>query len=129
MVYEFARAGLHDPKLIRLDKHVTLPPNLQLAFFLTATEQKIAAFIYLFKFIIEPHKQSLVFCATRHTAQMLQLVLSKMLGIDAGVVFGSMEAEMRKLNIERFRDSQMRVMLVTDVAARGMCCGSGGWPQ
>lgn len=119
MVYEFARAGLNDPKLVRLDKHVTLPPNLQLAFLLTSTEQKIAAFLYLFKFVIRPEQQTIVFCATRHSAQMLQVALTKMLSIDSGVVFGSMEPEMRKLNIERFRMSKMQVLLVTDVAARG----------
>jgi ATP-dependent RNA helicase DDX54/DBP10 len=119
MVYEFARAGLNDPKLIRLDKHVTLPPNLHLAFLLTSTEQKIAAFLYLFKFIIRAEQQTIVFCATRHTAQMLAVVLSKVLEVESGVVFGSMEPEMRKLNIERFRASKMQVLLVTDVAARG----------
>jgi ATP-dependent RNA helicase DDX54/DBP10 len=73
MVYEFARAGLNDPKLIRLDKNVTLPPNLELGFFLCTTEQKIAALMYLFKFVIG-EGQTIVFCATRHSAQFVKVV-------------------------------------------------------
>ncbi len=139
MVYEFARAGLNDPKLIRLDKNVTLPPNLELGFFLCTTEQKVAALMYLFKFVIG-EGQTIVFCATRHSAQFVKVggnqkrkrnlffiyfgsgkvLLEKLLAIESGVVFGSMEPEMRKRNVERFRNSSLRVLIVTDVAARGI---------
>ncbi len=120
MVYEFARAGLNDPKLIRLDKNVTLPPNLELGFFLVSTEQKVAALMYLFKFVIGENQQTIVFCATRHSAQFVKVLFEKLMAIEAGVVFGSMDPEMRKRNVDRFRASNLRVLIVTDVAARGI---------
>jgi ATP-dependent RNA helicase DDX54/DBP10 len=120
MVYEFARAGLNDPKLIRLDKNVTLPPNLELGFFLVSTEQKVAALMYLFKFVIGDNQQTIVFCATRHSAQFVKILFEKLLSIECGVVFGSMDPEMRKRNVDRFRGSNLRVLIVTDVAARGI---------
>lgn len=78
MVYEFARAGLNDPKLIRLDKNVTLPPNLELGFFLCTTEQKVAALMYLFKYVIGD-EQTIVFCATRHSAQFVKVLEKRLL--------------------------------------------------
>jgi hypothetical protein len=72
---------LNDPKLIRLDKNVTLPPNLELGFFLCTSEQKVAALMYLFKFVIG-EGQTIVFCATRHSAQFV-----KVFDFVAGVFF------------------------------------------
>jgi len=120
MVYEFARAGLNDPKLIRLDKHVTLPQNLELGFFCVKTEQKVAALIYLFRFVIKDDEKTIIFCASRHAAQFVKSLLEKMMVIESAVVFGNMEPETRKRNVDRFRNSNLRVLIVTDVAARGI---------
>ena len=46
---EFARAGLREPELVRLDADAKLSPDLSLAFFTTRAEDKPAALLHLLR--------------------------------------------------------------------------------
>ena len=48
---EFARAGLREPKLIRLDTDTKVSENLRLAFFICRKEEKAAALLKLLKHV------------------------------------------------------------------------------
>ena len=62
---------------------------------------------------------TIVFAATRHHVEYLT-TLVKVSGLDAVGIYGTMDAEARKSNLHMFRSSKVPVMVVTDVAARGI---------
>ena len=61
----------------------------------------------------------MVFVATRHHVEYLQELL-RLSDISVASVYGTMDQMARKINLTRFRNGQARVLLVTDVAARGL---------
>jgi len=56
---------------------------------------------------------------TKHHAEWLSFLLSQ-LNIKTAAVYGDMHQTTRKLNIESFRSKGVTVLIVTDVAARGL---------
>ena len=119
---EFARAGLREPKLIRLDTDTKVSENLRLAFFVCRKEEKAAALLGLLKHVIPTNQPTIVFAATRHHVEFIVQLLSKA-GVKCCSVYGSMDSMLRKNNLEKFRTHKKTgvcVMVVTDVAARGI---------
>jgi ATP-dependent RNA helicase DDX54/DBP10 len=75
MIVQFARAGLNDPELIRLDVEHALSKDLRMAFLSVRSEEKLAIFLYLFRVVIPRDDQSIVFAATRHHVDLLEKML------------------------------------------------------
>ncbi len=42
------------------------------------------------------------------------------MGVESAPVYGQLDPTARKINITKFRTKQVRVLVVTDVAARGL---------
>ncbi|KAJ3196951.1 ATP-dependent RNA helicase ddx54 [Irineochytrium annulatum] len=116
---EFAKAGLSDPALIRLDVDTKLSPDLQMLFFLLKAEDKDAALIHLLDVIIPKDQQTLIFAATKHLVEYLHELLT-LAGIANTYIYGSLDQQARNMHIARFRSGGVKVMLVTDIAARGI---------
>lgn len=75
MLVEFARAGLTDPVLIRLDVDWKLPSNLWLGWIYVRAELKTAALLLLLdKVLTSKTPQAVVFAATKHHVEYLHLV-------------------------------------------------------
>jgi len=73
LLVNFARAGLSDPALIRLDVESKLPDTLDLTFLAVRSEDKPAALLSLLQTI--PKKaQTIVFLATKHHVEFIHLV-------------------------------------------------------
>ncbi|KAF7196702.1 ATP-dependent RNA helicase dbp10 [Pseudocercospora fuligena] len=81
---EFARAGLQDPKLVRLDAESKIAPGLQSAFFTVKRAEKEAY------------------------------------GYATSYVYGSLDQTARKMQVQDFRSGVTNILVVTDVAARGL---------
>jgi ATP-dependent RNA helicase DDX54/DBP10 len=64
-------------------------------------------------------RRCIVFCATRHSVELLIGVLSQA-GVNAEGVHGQMDQEYRSAALARFRERKTRILVVTDVAARGL---------
>ena len=64
-------------------------------------------------------KQALVFTATKRGAEDLSGALQEQ-GFSAGALHGDMRQRERSLMLQRLRDGRMRVLVATDVAARGI---------
>jgi len=62
---------------------------------------------------------TLIFCATRHHVEYVTSLLKAAL-IPATMIYGSMDLEARKSSLHAFRSGQSPVLVVTDVAARGI---------
>ncbi|CAK4083349.1 unnamed protein product [Aphanomyces euteiches] len=116
---QFARAGLNEPELIRLDVESQISDQLKVSFFTMRTEDKNAALIYLLRDIIPSTDQTIVFAATRHHVEFLSELL-KSVHLESSCVYGDMDQTSRKINIGKFRAKKTPILIVTDVAARGI---------
>lgn len=116
---EFAKAGLRDPQLVRLDLETKISPDLKLTFFTLRQEEKHAALLYLIREHISSHEQTLIFVSTKYHVEFLNhLFLEE--GIEASVCYGDMDQDARKIHTSRFRARKTMILIVTDVAARGI---------
>ncbi|KAL9303683.1 hypothetical protein ACSQ67_020946 [Phaseolus vulgaris] len=116
---EFAKAGLRDPQLVRLDLETKISPDLKLAFFTMRQEEKYPALLYLVREHIGSDEQSLIFVSTKHHVEFLN-VLFRQEGIEPSVCYGDMDQDARKIHVSKFRSRKTMLLIVTDVAARGI---------
>ncbi|KAI1503862.1 P-loop containing nucleoside triphosphate hydrolase protein [Biscogniauxia marginata] len=149
---EFARAGLQDPTLVRLDAESKISPDLQSAFFSVKGSEKEGVLLHILYDIIKvptglpegvqpetdnPSKKrkresdaprekgkptehsTIVFTATQHHCQYLQSLLQEA-GFAVSCVYGSLDQTARKNQVENFRRGRSHILVVTDVAARGI---------
>ena len=75
LLVDFARAGLQDPTLVRLDVETKLSENLKMQFFGARRVNKIALLLFLLRDVIEEGKQCVVFVATKHHVEYLAELL------------------------------------------------------
>lgn len=116
---DFAKAGLRDPQLVRLDLDTKISPDLTLTFFTLSREEKYAAMLYLLREHISSDQQTLIFVSTKYHVEFLNL-MCKEEGIEPSVCYGDMDQDARKIHISRFRNRKTMLLIVTDVAARGI---------
>jgi ATP-dependent RNA helicase RhlE len=64
-------------------------------------------------------RQVLVFCKTKHGANRLAQQLEKS-GIEADAIHGNKSQGARTRTLKRFKDNELRVLVATDIAARGL---------
>lgn len=116
---EFAKAGLRDPQLVRLDLETKISPDLKLAFFTLRQEEKVAALLYLIREQISSDQQTLIFVSTKHHVEFLNTLFREE-GIEPSVCYGDMDQDARKIHISKFRARKTMLLIVTDIAARGI---------
>lgn len=153
---EFARAGLQDPVLIRLDSESKISPDLQSAFFAVKSSEKEGALLHILQDVIhvpgtsrltdsdglsEPVQQgkkrkrngehqhnqkpstnpysTIIFAATKHRVEYLDILLRKA-GYAVSHVYGNLDQTARKQQVQAFRSGETNILVVTDVAARGI---------
>lgn len=119
MLIDFASAGLKDPKLLRLDTDIKISEQLRMAFLTLRLEEKPAALLYLLRDVIPTKQQTIVFFATRFHVEYLGELL-RLGGIRCAMIYGSMDTVARQNALVQFRLKKVNVMLVTDVASRGI---------
>ncbi|CAM4657464.1 unnamed protein product [Lepidochelys olivacea] len=119
LLVEFARAGLTEPVLIRLDVETKLSEQLKLAFFHVRADDKPAVLLHLLRSVVRPQDQTVVFVATKHHAEYLKELLTAQ-GVNCTHIYSSLDQAARKINIAKFVHGQCAVLIVTDVAARGI---------
>nr|VZH94469.1 unnamed protein product [Spirometra erinaceieuropaei] len=71
---EFARAGLSDPALVRLDVDAKLSSLLQMAFISCLPFEKEALLIHMLNTVIPPAERVVIFLATKHHVDFLEAV-------------------------------------------------------
>jgi ATP-dependent RNA helicase RhlE len=64
-------------------------------------------------------RQVLVFCRTKHGANRLAQQLDRA-GIEADAIHGNKNQNARTRTLKRFKDNELRVLVATDIAARGL---------
>ncbi|EJD52781.1 DEAD-domain-containing protein [Auricularia subglabra TFB-10046 SS5] len=133
---EFAKAGLQNPKLVRLDAESKISSDLRMAFFSVKQGEKDAALLVLLRDVIHvplgasegrakgqpfqmaPH-QTIVFVATKHHVEYISNLLTTA-GYAVSHIYGALDQAARGQQMDRFRKGITSVLVVTDVAARGI---------
>ncbi|KAH9827904.1 ATP-dependent RNA helicase dbp10 [Teratosphaeria destructans] len=153
---EFARAGLQEPKLVRLDAESKIAPGLESAFFTVKRAEKEGALLHILQNVIgmptgapevvkkakeqanggskkrkrsggegvpanetpSPHS-TVIFAATKHHVEYLAALL-KAHNYATSYVYGSLDQTARKMQVLDFRSGLTNILVVTDVAARGL---------
>ncbi|RXW24994.1 hypothetical protein EST38_g872 [Candolleomyces aberdarensis] len=141
---DFAKAGLQDPKLVRLDAESKISSDLKMAFFSVKKAEKDACLLILLRDVIKvplgpnstqedgkkkskgkqrshitaPH-QTLIFAATKHHVEYLTNLLITV-GYSVSHIYGSLDQVARTHQMDQFRRGITNILVVTDVAARGI---------
>lgn len=153
---EFARAGLQEPRLIRLDAESKISPDLESAFFTMKSAEKEGALLHILNDVIKipigetevaaqrrqeatkagqkrkhgeiesaksyesptPHS-TIIFAATKHHVEYLANLLRKS-GFAVSHAYGSLDQTARIMQVNDFRAGMTNILVVTDVAARGI---------
>lgn len=119
ILVDFAKAGLSDPVLLRLDVESKLPEGLTLSFITCRPEEKLAVLLSLLKRIIKPESQTIIFAETMHHVEYIHQILDKA-NISNTFIYSNLDPSARKINAAKFQVGKARVLIVTDVAARGI---------
>ncbi|ENN79303.1 hypothetical protein YQE_04213, partial [Dendroctonus ponderosae] len=75
VLVEFAKAGLSDPVLLRLDVESELPDELKLEFFIVRPEEKLTALPVLLQTVIDSKQQTVIFATIKYHIEYIHLVL------------------------------------------------------
>lgn len=165
---DFAKAGLTNPVLVRLDAETKVSENLQMAFFTTKKTEREAALLHILQEVVKlplatpeelarvkaeskkadelsddeeenkdkrkkkfkkqrlppanvlPSEHStIVFVPTKHHVEYIAGLL-KDAGYLVSYIYGSLDQRARKEQLYRFRIGFTSILVVTDVAARGI---------
>jgi ATP-dependent RNA helicase DDX54/DBP10 len=153
---EFARAGLQEPNLVRLDAESKISPDLESAFFTVKSAEKEGALLHILSDVIRiptghteaakrakeeagqnskkrkrseiegvkpkesPTEHStIVFASTKHHVEYLATLLRQS-GFAVSHAYGSLDQTARKMQVQDFRSGLTNILVVTDVAARGI---------
>jgi ATP-dependent RNA helicase DDX54/DBP10 len=159
---EFARAGLQEPVLIRLDAESKVSPDLESAFFTVKSADKEGALLQIVQHVIKiptgptevtqknkslqaseettsnaskwkkrriaasagnsdspTQFSTIVFAATKHHVEYLAALL-RAAGYAVSYVYGALDQTARMMQIQAFREGRTHILVVTDVAARGI---------
>ncbi|EGR32929.1 hypothetical protein IMG5_066580 [Ichthyophthirius multifiliis] len=119
----FARAGLKEYVFVKLDSEYTLNENLSLNFLLARNNEKFAILIYLLEKIINysenTENSTIIFASTKYHVDLVSAVLEKF-KIENVSIYGKMDPLARKDQINEFKSKRVNVLVVTDLAARGI---------
>ncbi|KAF8893776.1 P-loop containing nucleoside triphosphate hydrolase protein [Infundibulicybe gibba] len=121
---EFAKAGLQDPKLVRLDAESKISSDLRWPFFLlnrlkkTREPSEGKGKSKRREQFTAPH-QTLIFVATKHHVEYLMNLLTTA-GYAVSHIYGSLDQMARTYQMDQFRRGITSILVVTDVAARGI---------
>lgn len=149
---EFARAGLQEPSLVRLDAESKVSPDLESAFFSVKSAEKEGALLHILNDLIKmptgppenaqkagetnnkkrkrgadhpgpkqkPTEHStIIFASTKHHVDYLASLLRHS-GFAVSHAYGSLDQTARNMQVEDFRTGMTNILVVTDVAARGI---------
>ncbi|KFB51729.1 AGAP007511-PA-like protein [Anopheles sinensis] len=119
MMVDFATAGLCQPVLIRLDVESKIPETLDLKYIYCRPAERYATLLVLLRDVIPRKAQTVIFAGTQHHVELISLMLTKA-GIPNSHVYSALDASARKINTARFTMRKVNVLVVTDIAARGL---------
>lgn len=116
-IIRLSREFMHNPHMVRMKEESVAASGLTHSAVLVDANRKTDALVDLLK--KDSMKSVLVFTRTKHRADRLATQLSRM-GVDSGVIHGDRSQAQRVKALEAFRRGYHRVLVATDIAARGI---------
>jgi len=116
-VNELAYEHMNNPQVVKIEsEHLTVDRVEQKVFF-PGNEEKIPLLLGLLN-SIDPVR-TLIFVNTKHAAETVEAWL-KGNGYKPGVLSGDVPQKKREKLLQQFKDSEITILVATDVAARGL---------
>ncbi|MBN2527178.1 MAG: DEAD/DEAH box helicase [Deltaproteobacteria bacterium] len=116
-IQKLAQKVLNDPVMVDASPRNKPAERVNQTVYTVAQNQKRHALAHLIK--SEAWPQALVFTRTKHGANRLAGQLTKQ-GIDAEAIHGNKSQTARTKSLARFKENEIRVLVATDIAARGI---------
>jgi len=108
---------MRQPQSIQVQREQVTVAAIEQRYYLVNQADKLAALTRLFE--IEPVTSALIFVRTRAGTGELAIELTRR-GFPAESLNGDLTQEARERTLNRFRQNQVKVLVATDVAARGL---------
>ena len=112
-----ANRFMRDPQSVVIKRSTLTAAAIEQRYYLVHDNDKINALTRLFE--VEPIHSALIFARTRaETGQLANELVIR--GIPAEAIHGDLDQNARERVLGRFRANQLKVLVATDVAARGL---------
>jgi ATP-dependent RNA helicase DeaD len=116
-IRSLANRFMRDPQHVNIKRDTLTLASTEQRYYLVHENDKTNALTRLFE--IEPIKSALIFARTRaETATLANELVVR--GIPAEAIHGDLDQNARERVLGRFRANQLKVLVATDVAARGL---------
>lgn len=116
-IQQTANRYMRNPQTIRVDRGDLTVAAIEQRYYLVNAEDKVAALTRLFE--VEPVSSALIFTRTRmDTGDLANELIRR--GFPAEALNGDLSQDIRTQVLARFRQGQIKVLVATDVAARGL---------
>jgi ATP-dependent RNA helicase DeaD len=116
-IKRLAESYMYDPKTIRITPKTLTVDAIAQAYVEVGAKEKAAKLVELLK--IEEPEQAIIFCRTKIGADRLEKTL-KNKGLDVKALHGDMSQGSRDGVMIAFKDHRVRLLVATDIAARGL---------
>ena len=116
-IRDLASRFMRDPQSVTIKRETLTVAAIEQRYYLVHENEKTNALTRLFE--VEPIKSALIFARTRaETATLANELVIR--GIPAEAIHGDLDQNARERVLGRFRANQLKVLVATDVAARGL---------
>ena len=116
-IRSLANRFMRDPQSVNIKRETLTLASTEQLYYLVHEADKTNALTRLFE--VEPIKSALIFARTRaETATLANELVVR--GIPAEAIHGDLDQSARERVLGRFRANQLKVLVATDVAARGL---------
>src|SRR6202165_4128658 len=115
-VAKFAAQHLKDPVRVEVIRSGTTAQRATQQVFLVGQEEKLALLLVLLE---QDELSTLVFTRTKRRADKVAKAIGKA-GVDVAVLHADRSQGQRRQGLDRFRGGEVRVLVATDIAARGI---------
>ena len=119
-INRLTEAFLQNPKMITVSKSATVATTIVAGLTLTAEQDKREALRRLIR--QEDVQSALIFCNRKRDVDVLHKSLGKH-GFSVGALHGDMPQPARFATLEKFKAGEIRLLVCSDVAARGIDIG------
>jgi len=116
-IQKLAEGYMYDPTTIRITPKTLTVDAIEQAFVEVSAKEKSSRLIELLK--AEEPEQAIIFCRTKIGASKLEKTL-KDKGLDVKALHGDMSQGSRDGVMIAFKDHRVRLLVATDIAARGL---------
>jgi len=116
---EIRRLGerhMRDPEVVSVSEEEIVLPNTKQMYFAVGRKNKIWA---LCRVLDKEHPKAIVFAQTKHMVDIIEQRLTSY-GYPAAAIHGDLTQARREKVLSDFRSGKIKVLIATDVAARGL---------